>query len=752
MRNVIARDETILKRAKASYKAWIYCLVSCFISFQLFAQQNTDNQYKKPLQEVLKEIEARFGVQIKYSETQVKDKWVNYANWRFRTTVDETLTNVLMPLDMKVNKEKDKVYKLKEYEYHRWEVKDGWTFLDELATKYKDQTSWEARKALLKPALYEALQLAPLPAKPLSKPIITKKRIMDGYTIENIAIEILPGLYVNGSLYKPLKFKGKIPLVLSPDGHWEKQRYRADCQIRCAMIAKMGAMAFSYDLFAWGESMLQFKYEDHRRSLSQTIQTLGGIRILDYFTSLKETDTSRIGISGGSGAGSHSILMTAIDNRIKLSAPVVAMSSYFYGGCPCESGMPIHFCEGGTNNVELAAMAAPKPMLIVSDGGDWTAETPQHDFPYLQKIYRYYGVSGNVENVHLPTEKHDFGVNKRVALYDFLAKHFKLNADVVKDKNGRYDESKCTIEPEKAMYVFGEKGEFLPKNAIMGFDQLEKFWNKQLSNPAHNKNRYKVAVIDLMILKRQKLSAFQLTKDIGADGLELDMGGLGNRETFDNQLSDPTVRAQFLGKAKELKLEICALAMTGFYAQSFAKRPTYIKMVQDCINTMQLMNVKVGFLPLGIQGDLTKYPELREPIVERLKVVGKMAEEAGVVIGIETALDAKGELQLLKEIGSKSIKSYFNFSNAIKNGRDLHKELRILGKENIVQIHATNEDGVWLQDDPKINMLKVKHTLDNMGWSGWLVIERSRDASNTKDVKRNFSANTSYLKKIFQTN
>ncbi len=267
---------------------------------------------------------------------------------------------------------------------------------------------------------------------------------------------------------------------------------------------------------------------------------------------------------------------------------------------------------------------------------------------------------------------------------------------------------------------------------------------------AEKKSKYKVAVIDLMILKRQKLSAFQLAKEIGADGLEIDMGGLGARETFDSQLSNEISRQQFLDKAKELNIEICSIAMTGFYAQSFAKRATYQKMVQDCIDTMKLMRIKVAFLPLGIQGDLVKNPELRDPIVERLKVVGKMASKAGVVIGIETSLDAKGELQLLNEVNSKSIKSYFNFSNAIKNGRDLHQELRILGRKNIIQIHSTNEDGVWLQNDPKIDLVKVKETLDDMGWSGWLVVERSRDATKPTDVKYNFTANTAYLKKIFQ--
>jgi len=264
------------------------------------------------------------------------------------------------------------------------------------------------------------------------------------------------------------------------------------------------------------------------------------------------------------------------------------------------------------------------------------------------------------------------------------------------------------------------------------------------------KSRYKVAVIDLMILKRQKLSALPLAKEIGADGLEIDMGGLGNRETFDNKLADAKIRQEYLDKAKELNLEICSLAMTGFYAQSFATRPTYQKMIQDCLDTAKAMGVKVVFLPLGVQGDLVKNPELRQPIIDRLKVAGKMASKAGVVIGIESALDATGELKLLKDVDSRNVKSYFNFSNAIKNGRNLHDELRILGRKNIIQIHATNEDGVWLQNDPKININKVKETLDDLGWSGWLVIERSRDAVQPTNVKYNFSANTSYLKSVFQ--
>src|SRR6476469_1235679 len=195
----------------------------------------------------------------------------------------------------------------------------------------------------------------------------------------------------------------------------------------------------------------------------------------------------------------------------------------------------------------------------------------------------------------------------------------------------------------------------------------------QAQKADHSKQQYKVAVIDLMILKRQKLGAFQLTKEIGADGVEVDMGGLGNRPTFDNQLLTDSIRRQFLNKAKDLNLEIPSLAMTGYYAQSFCQRTEFIKSIEDCITTMKLMKVKVAFLPLGVQCDLVKKPELRDSVVSRLKVAGKMAEKAGVIIGIESALDAKGEKKLLQDVGSPAIKSYFNFSNAIKNGRDVNK-------------------------------------------------------------------------------
>lgn len=262
--------------------------------------------------------------------------------------------------------------------------------------------------------------------------------------------------------------------------------------------------------------------------------------------------------------------------------------------------------------------------------------------------------------------------------------------------------------------------------------------------------QYKISVCDWMLLKRQKLGAISLARQIGCDGLELDMGPLGKRPTFENQLKDSATLLKFRLEANDVGIKFSSVAMSGFYAQSLAKREDYITPVQDCIDLMKKLGVSVGFLPLGVEGDLAKNPELRPVLVERLRVIGRMAEKAGVVIGIETALDAAGDKQLLKEIGSPGIKIYFNFQNPLKGGRDLIKELKILGVENICQIHCTNDDKYWLQNDPQIDMPAIKKALDKMGYKGWLVIERSRDANDAKNVRGNYGANARFLKKIFQ--
>jgi len=261
---------------------------------------------------------------------------------------------------------------------------------------------------------------------------------------------------------------------------------------------------------------------------------------------------------------------------------------------------------------------------------------------------------------------------------------------------------------------------------------------------------YKIAVCDWMILKRQKLGAFQLAKDIGADGVEVDMGSLGQREFFANALTNAATRQQFLAKARELNLEISSIAMSGFYAQSFAERTNVFRLVQDCLETMKMMDVKVAFLPLGVTSDLLKHPELRSQVVESLRAAGKQAEAAGVVIGVETELAADEQIKLLDEIGSPAIQIYYNLANAIQHQRDYIAELKKLGQKRVCQIHFSNQDAHWLQNDPRVNAPKIKRALDEMDWRGWLVIERSRDTNDVHNVKKNYGANAAYLKSVFQ--
>ena len=356
---------------------------------------------------------------------------------------------------------------LKEIEYPRSNAEGGAKFLACLETLYSNQTEWEKRKAEIKSCLLRVLKLSPLPPRPQTAILSTPKRKYDGYTVENFAIETLPGLYVAGSIYKPLKISGKCPVMLNPNGHFPGGRYRPDQQLRCAAQARMGAIVASWDLFAWGESCLQFDGSLHRLSAANTIQLLNAIRILDYLLSMREADPARVGITGASGGGSLTMMLSAIDDRIQLSVPTVMLSSYFAGGCPCESGMSAHLCGGRTNNAEIAALFAPKPQLILSDGDDWTSDVPHLEYPFVQRIYSFYQAENNLENDHFPDEGHDYGISKRESLYRFLSLHFALDIR-------QADESKITLEKESQLYVFGEKGEKLPANAIHGKEALMK--------------------------------------------------------------------------------------------------------------------------------------------------------------------------------------------------------------------------------------------------------------------------------------
>ena len=260
---------------------------------------------------------------------------------------------------------------------------------------------------------------------------------------------------------------------------------------------------------------------------------------------------------------------------------------------------------------------------------------------------------------------------------------------------------------------------------------------------------FRIAACDWMMLKRQKLGEFQLAKDIHADGIEMDMGPLGSRPQFDNKLRDPHFQELFPRTADSLGIEVPSVAMSGFFAQSLLKRENYKELVQDCLNTMKHMKSQVAFLPLGGCGkEWVTDPVLRAELIHRLHTIGEMAKREGKVIGIRTGLDAKESKRMLKEIHSDGIKIYYNLQDAVDSHRDVCRELKVLGKDRICQIHASLTDSVTLDKDPRINMRQVVKTLNQIGWRGWLVVERSRDASRVRDVRYNYGTNINYLREI----
>ena len=263
---------------------------------------------------------------------------------------------------------------------------------------------------------------------------------------------------------------------------------------------------------------------------------------------------------------------------------------------------------------------------------------------------------------------------------------------------------------------------------------------------------YKVAACDWMMLKRQKLGEFQLAKDIQADGVEMDMGPLGKRVLFENKLREEHFQKLFRHTADSLGVEVPSMAMSGFFAQSFLKRENYKELIADCLSSMERMGARVAFLPLGGSGDEWKQAgAAHDEMVRRLHDVGEMACQQGKVIAIRTALDAKANLSLLKEVKSEGIKIYFNLQDAVDQGLDPSKELKTLGRKNIAQIHASLTDSVTLDVDPRIDMHQVRKTLDKMKWQGWLVVERSRNAKDVRNVRGNFGRNVAYLKEVFAT-
>lgn len=304
--------------------------------------------------------------------------------------------------------------------------------------EYRTKEEWLARAAKLRQQIMVSAGLWPLPAKAPLKATIFGKLDRGDHTVEKVYFESHPGFYVTGNLYRPKHVTGKVPAVLCPHGHWtygrlENQQNNSG-PARAANFARQGYIAFSYDMVGYVDSTaISHRFADHNVTQREALwgvnllglQLWNSIRALDFLLTLPEVDAARLACTGESGGGTQTFLLTAMDERVKVAAPVNMVSFLMQGGSLCENAPNLRI---DTNNVEIAALMAPRPMLLVSATGDWTKNMMTAEYPAIRRIYRLFGAEDKVAAVQMDAP-HNYNQQSREAVYGWFA-HWLL------DRNG----------------------------------------------------------------------------------------------------------------------------------------------------------------------------------------------------------------------------------------------------------------------------------------------------------------------------
>ena len=341
---------------------------------------------------------------------------------------------------------------------------------------FADKAAWEKRAREVREQILVSQGLYPLPEKTPLNPVIFGRIDRDDYTIEKVYFNSFPGHYVVGTLYKPKNKTGKLPVVLYAHGHWEDGRLHEAganeikqlmdsgaektaegakyyLQAPCAMLARMGCVVFAYNMVGMGDSKPiahreGFKDVEAELQLQSAmgLQTWNSIRALDFALSLPDADAERVAITGASGGGTQTMILSAIDPRVTVAFPAVMVSENMQGGCVCENSSLLRV---GLNNIEFASCFAPKPMGMTG-ANDWTREIETKGLPQLKKIYALYGVEDNVNAWYRPFP-HNYNQVSRELMYNVLNKNFKLGlAEPVVEKP-------LVPVPPKDLFVWDEK-------------------------------------------------------------------------------------------------------------------------------------------------------------------------------------------------------------------------------------------------------------------------------------------------------
>ena len=325
---------------------------------------------------------------------------------------------------------------------------------------------WAARANDIRDRIRLAAGLYPMPTKTPLNPVIHGKVERDDFTVERVFFESFPGHFVTGSLYRPKKMPAKpMPGILCPHGHWNNGRFylnnapesdlaigaerweagaRAPLQARCVQLARMGCVVFHYDMLGNADSKqiaehrsgkrphlcgsepgtygLYSPMADLRLQSNFGLQTWNSVRSVDFLLSLPEVDPKRIAVTGASGGGTQSMILSAIDDRVAASFPCVMVSTAMQGGCTCENACYLRINQG---NIDIAAATAPRPLGMTA-ADDWTKELETKGFPDLKQLYTKLGAPNNVMatfNIHW---KHNYNHVTRTTMYGFMNQHFKL--------------------------------------------------------------------------------------------------------------------------------------------------------------------------------------------------------------------------------------------------------------------------------------------------------------------------------------
>lgn len=340
---------------------------------------------------------------------------------------------------------------------------------------------WRRRAAWLREHIFATAGLLPMPERAPLNAVVFGERMHENYSVAKVHFESLPGFLVTGNLYKPVG-NGPFPAILSPHGHWYYGRLEnsaaASVPGRAINLARQGFVVFTYDMIGYNDSRWyphNPNHTYHDREFGGRRENLWGlslaglqlwnsIRSVDFLESLPIVARDRIGATGASGGGTQTFLLSAVDDRIAAAAPVNMISLHMQGGCLCEN---IPGLRLDSNNVELAAVFAPRPMLMVSATGDWTNETMELEYPAMQRFYNLFSARDHVYAVRIDAE-HNYNRDSREAVYAWMARWLKgAPADVqVKEEEFRPD-------PLPELLVFANRAR---PDGVVTNEQLTENW------------------------------------------------------------------------------------------------------------------------------------------------------------------------------------------------------------------------------------------------------------------------------------